>query len=288
VSLTTGIPVSDFSGGVGDGAANRFVEARGFHVVQLRERNPSWVRDELILALNLYLRHRASLPSHDSKEISELSRILNQLSTHLRIFRGERFRNPNGVCMKLMNFRRLDPQFPQAKGLEHGGRAERDIWDEFAHNQEKCSQAALTIKNAIAALESEDDAEADLGLDDLMDAEEGRAVTRLHRLRERSRKLIARKKQQVLRREGRLACEVCGFEYALIYGDRGASFIECHHIVPVHELRAGDRTKLADLRLVCANCHRMIHARRPWLTVEEPARTSGVSRIRALFSPRDQ
>ena len=28
-------------------------------------------------------------------------------------------------------------------------------------------------------------------------------------------------------------------------------------------------TKLEDLALICANCHRMIHAQKPWLSVEE-------------------
>jgi hypothetical protein len=31
----------------------------------------------------------------------------------------------------------------------------------------------------------------------------------------------------------------------------------------------GQKTRLADLALLCANCHRMIHARRPWLTLDE-------------------
>jgi hypothetical protein len=50
---------------------------------------------------------------------------------------------------------------------------------------------------------------------------------------------------------------------------RGEGFIEVHHAVPVHQLLPDATTKIADLHLLCANCHRMIHARRPWLTVEE-------------------
>ncbi|WP_405812446.1 HNH endonuclease [Streptomyces sp. NBC_01520] len=41
--------------------------------------------------------------------------------------------------------------------------------------------------------------------------------------------------------------------------------MECHHIVPLHEAGEG-RTKLNDLALICANCHRMIHRRAPWPT----------------------
>jgi 5-methylcytosine-specific restriction protein A len=54
-----------------------------------------------------------------------------------------------------------------------------------------------------------------------------------------------------------------------LYGDVGHGFIEVHHVRPVHELQPGDKTKLGDLVLVCANCHRMIHRRRPWLSMSE-------------------
>ena len=53
------------------------------------------------------------------------------------------------------------------------------------------------------------------------------------------------------------------------YGQHGEGFIECHHTRPVHTLKPGERTKICDLRLLCANCHRMIHAKRQWLSMEQ-------------------
>ncbi|MDP6032209.1 MAG: HNH endonuclease [Alphaproteobacteria bacterium] len=35
------------------------------------------------------------------------------------------------------------------------------------------------------------------------------------------------------------------------------------------KLEVGERTKLSDLVLLCSNCHRMVHRKRPWLTVRE-------------------
>ncbi|MGF7234005.1 MAG: HNH endonuclease [Frankia sp.] len=65
-----------------------------------------------------------------------------------------------------------------------------------------------------------------------------------------------------------LRCEVCGFDFEKTYGSRGAGYIECHHIVPLHT--TGQRaTKLDDLALICANCHRMIHRGTPWLSPDE-------------------
>jgi 5-methylcytosine-specific restriction protein A len=72
-----------------------------------------------------------------------------------------------------------------------------------------------------------------------------------------------------MRDVGRLQCEGCSFDFAQTYGDRGQGFMEAHHTRPVHELDPDHVTRLADLALVCANCHRMIHARRPWLTLPE-------------------
>ena len=66
-----------------------------------------------------------------------------------------------------------------------------------------------------------------------------------------------------------LLCEACGFDFEQVYGEHGKGFIECHHTKPVSELKAGEKTKLSDLALVCSNCHRMIHRRRPWLSVSE-------------------
>jgi 5-methylcytosine-specific restriction enzyme A len=41
--------------------------------------NPASTRDELILALELYMRHRDHLPDSDHFEIAELSQTLNSL-----------------------------------------------------------------------------------------------------------------------------------------------------------------------------------------------------------------
>ncbi|MBD4677824.1 HNH endonuclease, partial [Xanthomonas citri pv. citri] len=51
-------------------------------------------------------------------------------------------------------------------------------------------------------------------------------------------------------------------------GEHGAGYIEVHHRVPLH-VSGTVMTSLEDLALLCSNCHRMIHRRRPWLTVEQ-------------------
>ena len=108
-----------------------------------------------------------------------------------------------------------------------------------------------------------------LEVDEEAEAPEGRGLFRVHRTRERNPALVKKKKKAALRKSGCLRCEVCGFDFQKVYGDLGQSFIECHHTVPVSELEPGATTRLKDLALVCANCHRMLHRGGETLTVRE-------------------
>lgn len=99
------------------------------------------------------------------------------------------------------------------------------------------------------------------------EAIEGKRVLRIHYRRERSPKLVKMAKQLFRSRHGRLFCEVCSFDFGEAYGE--PEFIEAHHKVPLHRLEPGSVTKISDLAMVCANCHRMLHRITPWRTIEE-------------------
>lgn len=64
------------------------------------------------------------------------------------------------------------------------------------------------------------------------------------------------------RKKGRLVCEVpkCGFDFAKRYGELGIGYAQVHHKLALSKApREGQKTKLTDLAIVCANCHVMIH-----------------------------
>ena len=251
--MSAGVPVADFSGGQATGNANRYAISHGLAVVELRRRNPTWMRDELILALDIYRRYAGNPPRKGSTEIDELSETLNRLGRYLGIATGDRFRNVNGVYMKLMNFRRLDPVFTQAgkRGLSRGGHAEEQVWNEFAANPERCHAVAQTIRQVLADT-PDGETIANLVGDEMEEAEEGRVITGMHRRYERNSTLVEAKKHRALTTLGRLACEACGFDFQERYGERGVGYIECHHTKPVHALKPGDKTKAEDLRLLCS------------------------------------
>ena len=173
----------------------------------------------------------------------------------------ERFRNANAVALKLANFRSIDQP---GRGMAAASEPDRRVWDEFHAQPSELRLLADAIRQSAAAADAGSVA---IPEEDEDEVAEGRLLYRLHRWRERDRGLVRDKKQRVLKECGRLACEVCGFDFHAVYGERGAGFAECHHRVAL-ATTGETTTRLGDLALVCANCHRMIHRGKPWPTVD--------------------
>ncbi len=226
----------------------------------MKSRRQAWMRDELILALDLYIREgqSASLASRE-----ELSAVLRAIPVEPELCDEPKFRSPQSIAYKLHNFVGIDPSNP-ASGFPHGGRGDQLVWDEFADDEPRLSTTAAAIRANLGAISQMDVEEID---DDLTEAEEGRVLTGVHKKRERNSKLRKAKVEGTLKETGRLACEACDLDFGEKYGQRGAGFIECHHVQPLRTLKPGQKTKLSDLALLCSNCHRMVHVRKPWLTL---------------------
>jgi len=62
------------------------------------------------------------------------------------------------------------------------------------------------------------------------------------------------------KRDGRLICIVCEFDFAAFYGDLGEGFMHVHHLNPISEANSSRLVSPEiDLVPVCPNCHSMIH-----------------------------
>jgi 5-methylcytosine-specific restriction protein A len=234
-------------------------------------KNPPWSRDELILALDLYFQVNPLHASEKHPEIRGLSTLLNRLPGHTDAPDAARYRNPNGVYMKLCNFLRFDPDY-EGTGLTRGGKLEAEIWKEFASDRPLLESVAKAIRLGISKTPKREIL-APLADDDEV-FQEGALLTAMHKRRERNPGAVRRKKQAVMAAVGRLACEACGFDFREEYGELGEGFIECHHRVPLAALPSKRSVALRDLALVCANCHRMLHRSRPMMTVEQLAMMS--------------
>jgi 5-methylcytosine-specific restriction protein A len=218
-------------------------------------RNPPWEYDELVLALDVYFREPRARQSKRHPAVAELSEVLRGLPLPIERPDPERFRNVNGVFMKLQNFKAVDPSYTAdgRTGLGAGAtQREQTLFERYAGDQDELHALARRIRDRV---EEGGEALPRVPEEGEEGSVEGRILYRVHKRRERKRS--EEKKRAVLKAMGRLECEACDFDFQAIYGERGRGFAECHHTLP---LSKGTRTTyLRDLVIVCANCHRMLH-----------------------------
>ena len=225
---------------------------------------PNWTWDETVLAYEAYLSDYADplrYPDAAHPAVRRLSTLLRQLPLHPHAVRADpRFRNPNGVARKIQNL----------------------MWEATGHTAGSANSSSMDVrvvaeltdpglvKRIAAAI---GDASSQIGDAPVLavdgdgdGAVEGAILEYRHRRRERDRKIVQRKKDQLLRAGKPLACEACGMDVAGHYDLAAGSAVECHHLLP---LASGERTtRLSDLALVCPTCHRALHSQARWPSVQ--------------------
>ncbi len=98
---------------------------------------------------------------------------------------------------------------------------------------------------------------------------EGKKRMATHIIRERNPRLRQQAINNFLATNKTLHCEACKFNFEKKYGKHGKDFIECHHTIPLSQMKHGHKTKSEDLVLLCSNCHRMVHRGKKWLSLDE-------------------
>jgi predicted HNH restriction endonuclease len=104
------------------------------------------------------------------------------------------------------------------------------------------------------------------------DAIEGRLLVKAHRLRERNKSIIKKRKSAMRQELGKLRCEVCDLtehESADRFGASARDIFECHHRVPLQNLDGTRTTRVSDLAVLCPTCHAAIHKFNPLVSVEQ-------------------
>ncbi|MEV8092734.1 HNH endonuclease [Kitasatospora sp. NPDC085879] len=226
--------------------------------------DPDWAWDELVLVCDLVARNgwKQIHAREGDPRVEQMVGLLHALPIHPPHVRGPKFRNRNGVGRKMLDFETArDPDRKATKG----GVGVLKVLEAFEQRPDEMAAYADRLRDAALSGVLDDLPPVDDPQSGGYSAIEGRVLLQLHLRRERNQKLRREKIRQVTARGGALACEACGFDFARVYGDRGAGYIECHHIVPLHQAGEG-RVRLDDLALICSNCHRMIHRQAPWLT----------------------
>lgn len=221
--------------------------------------NPDWNRDETLLALDLLYRHGA--PIHKGHpDVEELSDLLRNALIHPPEGRRPSFRNADGVALKLQNlFSAIDP----TRGLS-SSILDRALVAEYPRSRaSEVAALGSLIREAIAAGES-----AELLPDDEVFVE-GHLLTSRHRSRDRR----LRKKLLGRTADDQLVCSICQFSAPPLDRRLRESFFEAHHIRPLSDAKGVTSTRIADLALLCAGCHRFIHRliaiRKRWVPIAE-------------------
>lgn len=137
-----------------------------------------------------------------------------------------------------------------------GGRTFYGIYDstrgEALHlSPHFCTRAVAFFEDVTRALP---DAKAEDEQRDIYPQLEKRKLVAAHLQRERSKLLAVECKIR-----DKYKCQACGFRFESVYGALGTGFAEAHHLVPLGRLKTTVRTRIEDLKTVCANCHRMLH-----------------------------
>lgn len=235
--------------------------------------NPKWTRDEILLALDLYFQCGDRLPSPRDSRVVELSKLLQLLPAHDSAERKASFRNPDGGAFKLQNLRRL----ATGEGLQNFSIADEQVWKEFRLRQQDVHTIAGLIKNSLAAPSL---TSIDVALADVDEFAEGAILTRLHKAKERNPQ-VRRYLLKARRHAGKLYCDVCFTPSNSLDPDLEDAAFEAHHVIPLSA--AGQRnTRLTDMALLCANCHRLLHRaialQRRWVSVEDAKKLVNVRR----------
>ena len=227
--------------------------------------NPKWTREETILALELYLECREKMPGPSDPRVVALSNELSRLPIHAREARRESFRNPEGVAFKLQNLRNV----ATGRGLGNVSAMDIKVWEDFGHRPDfvaltaECIREEARVATGQYSLESED-----------AGSFEGRVFVSVHKRRERDRSLRGKLLKTRLLATGALRCDACGDgpktrDETLL--DAG---FEAHHTMPLAQI-AGEQTttKVEDLALLCATCHRLLHRamlkKNTWMSIAD-------------------
>lgn len=110
-----------------------------------------WKRDEVVLALDLYVGSGASkggpVPRQASGDVQGLSDLLRRLSAYPPSIQPENYRSPHSVHLKLMNLRSV--QTHGKEGMPDHSRLDEAVWNEFDGAEDALAAEALDLRAAI-------------------------------------------------------------------------------------------------------------------------------------------
>ena len=206
-----------------------------------------WGKDEVILALAFYYSTTDKHFYPSSKEVQLFSKQLCELPLCFLQPKPEDFRNCNGMHYQLS---KLHMVLKGAKELSYLAKTWGEVIS-YYRNQDN-----LLMKSASAILKTSKWL-SNLGiLVNPYDAifAEGSILECLHSITERN--IPCQDKN----------CAICGMFPSAIYRSECISLLETHLLLEPWSLTPNMKICKKDVITVCPNCHKVIHAIRPWIS----------------------
>ncbi|WP_179273188.1 MULTISPECIES: HNH endonuclease [unclassified Rhodococcus (in: high G+C Gram-positive bacteria)] len=225
----------------------------------------NWKWDEILLTCDLVAQNDWKELRPTSPQVVELSQFLRAQVSSAVLLNDPEFRNVNGVSRKTTDIMTAHPAYSRAR--TKGGRTTREVVSAYLAYPIFHHHASVELREA-GSLARREDQDFMFQAEDEPVAVEGRVMERLIRVRERDPKLRQEKILKSRALHGRLACEVCTFDFEQTYGVLGSGYVQVHHVVPLHSSGPVETT-LDGLVVVCANCHVMLHRGPTWRTPSE-------------------
>ena len=186
-----------------------------------------------------------------SMRVIDVSTTLRSLPIHADASKNGKFRNPDGVVFKTGNIKKV----ATGRGLGNVANADREAWRQYGHDPGLVKVLAARIREQVVRPEVTTPEVALVEPDE--EFAEGRIFTAIHKVRERSPQL--RKKLLAARRRiGPLACDACDSPAVITDPTLSDAGFEAHHVVPL-AIANREPTRLSDMAVLCATCHRLIH-----------------------------
>lgn len=110
-----------------------------------------WTREEIILAMDLYMGSGAlgggSIPGKASAAVLGLSELLHQLNAYPPSQQGDRYRNPEGVYLKLTNLRAIETD--GRHGMNAFSQLDAAVWREYIEDPRALREEAEAIRRRL-------------------------------------------------------------------------------------------------------------------------------------------
>jgi hypothetical protein len=115
-------------------------------------RRLDWTREEIILAMDLYVRSGGlgggyHLPGPKAPEIIQLSQLLRALSAYPSEMWPEKYRNEEGVALKLQNLRSVETSGQH--GMPAASRMDATVWRDFIDDLGTLHAEASAIRGRV-------------------------------------------------------------------------------------------------------------------------------------------